>query len=152
MGHSSHGLWGLVWSEFINLNYIFGIESLIYHFWRNCNNLGWKKKKTGLVWHCFLCCNIFIYRPRIYLVLVLGALEALQCIICPQLSRRLTSDYVAMTHQVAIRCSMSLRKAACSSYKGSMWVKSRVSVSSGIESSLDTSSRNHWNSIGVHNL
>ena len=86
MGHSSHGLWGLVWSEFINLNYIFGIESLIYHFWRNCNNLGWKKKKTGLVWHCFLCCNIFIYRPRIYLVLVLvlvlGALEALQCIIC----------------------------------------------------------------------
>ena len=39
---------------------------------------------------------------------------------------------------------MSLRKAAWSSYRGSIWEKRRLSVSSGIESSLDTSSRNHW--------
>ena len=48
------------------------------------------------------------------------------------------------THQVAILCSISLRKAAWSSYKGSMWENRRVKVSSGIESSLLTSSRNHY--------
>ena len=32
VGHSSHGLWGLVWSDFINLNnLVCDIESLTYH-------------------------------------------------------------------------------------------------------------------------
>ena len=39
---------------------------------------------------------------------------------------------------------MTLRKVAWSSYRGSMCEKSRVNVSSGIESSFETSSRNHW--------
>ena len=38
IGHSSHGLWGLVWSDFINRNLVCDIESLIYHFMFVCND------------------------------------------------------------------------------------------------------------------
>ena len=32
VGHSSRGLWGLVWSDFIDMNLVCDIESFIYHF------------------------------------------------------------------------------------------------------------------------
>ena len=32
VGHSSRGLWGLVWSDLINLNYVICIGSQRYHF------------------------------------------------------------------------------------------------------------------------
>ena len=32
IGYSSRGLWGLVWSDFINMNLVCNTESLLYHF------------------------------------------------------------------------------------------------------------------------
>ena len=44
VGHSSRGLWGLVWSDFINLNLVCGIESLIYNFCENTTNYAEKSR------------------------------------------------------------------------------------------------------------
>ena len=88
VGHSSRGLWGLVWSDLINLNYVVCIGSQRYHFLWLYNKIGWKKHKkqvwfASLVWYDRVSSvETSLFRPSIYLVWVLGALEALQCIIC----------------------------------------------------------------------
>ena len=95
VGHSSRGLWGLVWSDLINLNYVVCIGSQRYHFLWLYNKIGWKKHKkqvwfASLVWYDRVSSvETSLFRPSIYLVWVLGALEALQCIICHYLRTEL---------------------------------------------------------------
>ena len=83
VGHSSCGLWGLVWSELINLNYVSGIESLKYHFFVKIQQ-NMQEKAIKLVWFASFVWydrvssdETSLFRPRIYLVWVLGAIEAL---------------------------------------------------------------------------
>ena len=49
VGHSTCELWGLVWSELINLNYVSDIESLKYHFFVKIQQ-NMQEKAIKLVW------------------------------------------------------------------------------------------------------
>ena len=62
IGHSSRGLWDLVWSDLIHMNYV--MSQIISIFVKIQQNSQEKTKNrlglgVGLVWHCFLCWNIY---------------------------------------------------------------------------------------------